>query len=84
MSDLVQRRTNLMMAIVSVCNDHVKKHKTHEASIDVVYTLAHTLGTYMNLTEAPQDVVDRLHAYVDGVRASDLSGMQVINTADLQ
>ena len=84
MSDLVQRRIDLMQAIIAVCNDHVKKYKTEEASIDVPFTLAHTLGTYINLTEAPEDIVDRLHAYVDAVRGSDLSGMQIINTAELQ
>ncbi len=84
MTDLVQRRIDLMQALISTCNDHVKKYKTTDASIDVVYTLAHTLGTYLNLTEAPDDIVDRLHSYIEGVRMSDHSAMQVINTAELQ
>jgi hypothetical protein len=73
-----------MQALISVCNDHVKKYRTEEASVDVPFTLAHTLGTYMNLTEAPEEIIDRLHAYIDAVRGSDLSGMQIINTAELQ
>jgi hypothetical protein len=78
------RLVGLIKELVLTCNEHVKKHRSDEGSIDIVYGLAHTLGCYMNFMEAPEDVAEELHKRIDLVRESDLSKLQVVNLAKMQ
>ena len=78
------RLVGFIKELMLTCNEHVKKHRTDEGTIDLMYGLAHALGAYLNFTDAPDDVVARLHEYTDQVRKSDLSGMPVVNLAKLQ
>ena len=83
MNEDTERRVELIALLTETCGRYVTKHRTEEASRDLIFGLSHVLGMYMGLLEAPNDIVEMTHEYIDVIRASDMSKLNVINTAEL-
>jgi len=78
------RRVDLTESLISVLNKHVSKYKTEVASKEIIFIMAHIIGLYSNLLDAPDDVMADLHHLIDKNRTVDTSKFNIRSPLDYQ
>ncbi len=74
----------LAYEIQDVCNRHMSKHRTKDATIQTVWALADLLGIYIALGNPPEGILDDILEYVRKSSERDVSSIPTLNVNELQ
>lgn len=84
MDKFTEDTVTLAYEIQDVCNKHMAKHRTKDATIQTIWALADLLGIYIALGNPPEGILDDILEYVRKSSERDVRTIQTLNVNELQ
>jgi hypothetical protein len=84
MNKFTEDTVALAYEIQAVCNNHMAKHRTKDATIQTIWALADLLGIYIALGNPPDGILDDILEYVRKSSERDVSNIPTLDVNELQ